>query len=168
MKLSANFFKSFNLTSLSFLALIARAFSTVLRCWAANPLKAFVTSRSTVEVAFGGSPALACGDGFRLADEEAAATEGFSSFNSGKAIISLAGGLGVTVSTAFAGTGAGAGAEGAGEGLTFSTTGLSDFNCAEMMAGSTGAPLTEDDAAGALRAGGVYLLIDDDRGGKSC
>jgi hypothetical protein len=37
-----------------------------------------------------------------------------------------------------------------------------------MMAGSTGAPLTVDCPVGARRAGGVYLLLEDARGGKSC
>jgi len=43
------------------------------------------------------------------------------------------------------------------------------LSCAEMIAGSTGAPLTVELAAGARRAGGVYLFSRlPDRGGKSC
>lgn len=57
----------------------------------------------------------------------------------------------------------------AGEGLLFSAAGLSGrANCAEMMAGSTGAPLTVAWPVGARRAGGVYLLLVAARGGKSC
>jgi hypothetical protein len=53
LKLFANFFKSFNLISLSFFAFVMRAFSTTLLSRVAKVLKAFVTSRSTVAVAFG-------------------------------------------------------------------------------------------------------------------
>jgi hypothetical protein len=41
------------LISLSFFAFVMRAFSTTLLSRVANVLKAFVTSRSTVAVAFG-------------------------------------------------------------------------------------------------------------------
>lgn len=60
------------------------------------------------------------------------------------------------------------GALGASKGLTFSPVGLA--SCDEMIAGSTGAPLTVDCPVGALLAGGVYLLpsLDDNNGGKSC
>lgn len=57
----------------------------------------------------------------------------------------------------------------AGAALTVSAAGLSGrASCEEMIAGSTGAPLTVDCPVGALLAGGVYLLFDDVRGGKSC
>jgi hypothetical protein len=53
--------------------------------------------------------------------------------------------------------------------LLFSAAGLSGrANCDNIIAGSTGAPLTVDWPVGARRAGGVYLLLDDVRGGKSC
>lgn len=58
---------------------------------------------------------------------------------------------------------------GAGATLAFSAAGLSGrASCEEMMAGSTGAPLTVDCPVGALLAGGVYLLFEEVRGGKSC
>ena len=41
-------------------------------------------------------------------------------------------------------------------------------SCEDMMAGSTGAPLTVACPVGARLAGGVYLLFDELRGGKSC
>lgn len=57
----------------------------------------------------------------------------------------------------------------AGAALVFSAVGLSGrASCEEMMAGSTGAPLTVDCPVGALLAGGVYLLFEEVRGGKSC
>ena len=59
---------------------------------------------------------------------------------------------------------------GLGDGF-LSVTALSGrANCEEMMAGSTGAPLTVDCPVGARRAGGVYLLplFEEVRGGKSC
>lgn len=40
-------------------------------------------------------------------------------------------------------------------------------SCADMIAGSTGAPLTVAWPVGARRAGGVYLLLEELRGGKS-
>ena len=40
-------------------------------------------------------------------------------------------------------------------------------SCADMMAGSTGAPLTVAWPVGARLAGGVYLLLDELNGGKS-
>lgn len=59
---------------------------------------------------------------------------------------------------------------GAGVTFAFSAAGLSGrASCDEMMAGSTGAPLTVDCPAGARLAGGVYLLLEEDvKGGKSC
>jgi hypothetical protein len=53
--------------------------------------------------------------------------------------------------------------------FVFSVAGLSGrANCEEMIAGSTGAPLTVDWPVGARRAGGVYLLFEEVNGGKSC
>lgn len=60
---------------------------------------------------------------------------------------------------------AGAGTAGA---LGFSAAGLSGrASWEDMIAGSTGAPLTVDCPVGARLAGGVYLLLEDERGGKS-
>jgi hypothetical protein len=53
--------------------------------------------------------------------------------------------------------------------LFFSAAGFSGrASCEDIIAGSTGAPLTVDCPVGARRAGGVYLLLEDVRGGKSC
>lgn len=53
--------------------------------------------------------------------------------------------------------------------LVFSAADFSGrANCEDMIAGSTGVPLTVDCAAGARLAGGIYLLLDEDKGGKSC
>lgn len=41
-------------------------------------------------------------------------------------------------------------------------------SCEDMIAGSTGAPLTVNCPVGALLAGGVYLLFDEGNGGKFC
>lgn len=61
------------------------------------------------------------------------------------------------------GTAAGAGT------LAFSAAGLSGrASCDDIMAGSTGAPLTVVCPVGGLLAGGVYLLFEEDSGGKSC
>lgn len=68
LKLSANFFSSINLTSLSALALLLRTFSALSRCWVAKVLNSFSTSRSTVEVALGAAmPSLPAGDIVRFA-----------------------------------------------------------------------------------------------------
>jgi hypothetical protein len=57
----------------------------------------------------------------------------------------------------------------AGGTLLFSVAGLSGrASCEDMIAGSTGAPLTVACPVGARRAGGVYLLPEGARGGKSC
>jgi hypothetical protein len=56
-------------------------------------------------------------------------------------------------------------------GLGRSAAGLSGrASCEDMMAGSTGAPLTVACPVGARLAGGVYLLLlfEEPRGGKSC
>lgn len=79
LKLSANLFKSFNLTSLSRLALIARLFSTVRLCWLAKLLKAFVTSLSTVAVAFGGVASGLAGATVRPAGSVVLGTDAFVS-----------------------------------------------------------------------------------------
>jgi hypothetical protein len=53
--------------------------------------------------------------------------------------------------------------------LFFSAAGFSGrASCEDIIAGSTGAPLTVDCPVGARRAGGVYLLLEDVRGGNSC
>ncbi len=41
-------------------------------------------------------------------------------------------------------------------------------SCEDMMAGSTGAPLTVACPVGGRLAGGVYLLFEELRGGNSC
>lgn len=57
----------------------------------------------------------------------------------------------------------------AGIALLFSTAGLSGrASCEDMIAGSTGAPMTVVCPVGGRRAGGVYLLLEDESGGKSC
>lgn len=71
----------------------------------------------------------------------------------------VVGGVAVSVLDAFA----------AGGIVTFSPGDLSGrASCEDMIAGSTGAPLTVDCPVGARRAGGVYLLPEGARGGKSC
>ena len=42
------------------------------------------------------------------------------------------------------------------------------LSCEDMMAGSNGAPLTVGCPVGARLAGGVYLLLVEPKGGKSC
>jgi hypothetical protein len=69
LKLLANFFNSVNLTTLSCSRLLLRTFRAVSRCWLANDLNEFKTSRSTVDVALG-VPSLTCGDRFRLVEPE--------------------------------------------------------------------------------------------------
>ena len=176
LKLSANFFRSFNLTSLSFLILAERIWSTFLRSRAANPLKALATACSTVAVvvvevvlvaavvvvlalavvaaALGVSCGFGCGEDAWLAVvatfESGVATE-LDSVVVGGVVVSALGGFA------------------AGAGLLFSAAGLSGrASCDDMMAGSTGAPATVAWPVGARRAGGVYLLFDAARGGKSC
>ena len=157
MKLSANFFKSFNLISLSFLALVWRIWSTFLLCEAAKVLKAVVTSRSTVAVAFGTPPGLTWGDAVRTADELVAAAAATLGSGVAAALVSFV--LGGVVTSGFATLTTGA--------LGFSAAGLSGREtCADMMAGSTGVPLTVGCVVGTRRAGGVYLL-EEVRGGKS-
>ena len=54
-------------------------------------------------------------------------------------------------------------------GFVFSDAGLSGrANCEDMIAGSTGAPLTVEVLVGVRLAGGVYFLAEEFRGGKSC
>jgi hypothetical protein len=182
LKLSANFFKSFNLTSLSFFILAERIWSTFLLSRAAKPLKALATACSTVAVvevvvafafavvvevvavavdvvvdvaaALGVSCGFGCGEGAWLL--EAAI---FDSGVATKLDSVVVGGVAVSALGAFA----------AGAGLLFSATGLSGrASCEDMIAGSTGAPLTVAWPVGARRAGGVYLLLEGARGGKSC
>lgn len=167
LKLSANFFKSFNLISLSFRALDWRMVSTFFLCWAAKPLKALATSRSTVAVALGTPAAAAWGEAVRLVDGPATVAGTLGSGVAATLDSVVVGGVETSaledaLEEVF-GT-----AEAAGV-LTFSAAGLSGgASCVEMMAGSTGAPLTVDEPVGALLAGGVYLLFDAASGGKSC
>lgn len=67
LKELANFFSSVNLTSLSALALLLRAFSAFCRCWLANDLNSFRTSCSTVEVALGAAVLVPLPEGLREA-----------------------------------------------------------------------------------------------------
>lgn len=128
LKLSANFFRSFNLISLSLRALADRIWSTFLRCCVAKFLKADATSLSTVAVWFGTPSGLTCGEAVRLV-LAAGVFAGFG-LDSAEALGSAATG-GVEDS--------GLATFGAGAALLFSAgTGF----CSDIMAGSTGAPLT--------------------------
>ena len=162
LKLSANFFRSFSLISLSFLALVDRACSTFFLCWTAKVLNAEATSRSTVAVAFGG-PSLRTSEVLQEVDDGAYKALGLASgvAVAGAAKLDSAVVGGVIMSTLVV--------LGAGAALLFSTTALSGrANCEDMIAGSTGAPMTVICPVGGLRAGGVYLLFEDESGGKSC
>jgi hypothetical protein len=124
-------------------------------------LKALATSRSTVAVALGVPSGLTCGEAVRLADVEAIEGVALASGVAAKLDSVVVGGV-VTSSLDTLGDGVN---------LVFSAAGLSGrTNCDDMMAGSTGAPLTVDCPVGARLAGGVYLLLllEDVRGGKSC
>ncbi len=123
-------------------------------------MKAIETSFSTVAVAFGAPSGLTCGDAVRLVNE---GVFDVLAFASGVAAVKLDSAVvrGVAAS--------GLAVFGAGAGLLFSLPGLSGrASCADMMAGSTGAPLTVDCPVGARLAGGVDLLLDNVRSGKSC
>ncbi len=186
LKLSANFFSSISLISLSALALLLRAFSAFFRCWVAKSLNEFSTSRSTVEVALGAAaPSLACGEMVRVLT--AAGRRGVAAFLLSFGFVSVALASDPLFSGAFAsvgfpsaffstgfpsGPGVGVGvAAGVAGPLEAGGTGLldsSDFDpgllpvldlmTEVMMAGSTGAPLTVAMPVGARRAGGVYLF----------
>jgi hypothetical protein len=107
-----------------------------------------------VAVALGVSCGFGCGEGAWLPE---AAT--FDSGVATKLDSVVVGGVAVSALGAFA----------AGAGLLFSAAGLSGrASCEDMIAGSTGAPLTVAWPVGARRAGGVYLLLEAVRGGKSC
>ncbi len=103
----------------------------------------------------------------RLAELEALAFTDFGSGVAAKLDSVVVGGVAISALGAGAGERTGAGAT-----LFVSAVGLFGFSdrasCDEMIAGSTGAPLTVDWPVGALLAGGVYLLLEDVRGGKSC
>lgn len=178
LKLSANFFSSINLTSLSAFALVLRTFSAFRRCWLANDLNSLRTSRSTVEVALGAMPwpSFAWGDIVRLvaADGRNEAEFWFVVLLStglccGEALLSGLGSVGLA-----AGDAAGASTLGSGWGLLSSCLGTAGwffcvFSCDDMIAGSTGTPFTVEEAVGARFAGGVYLLSRLlGKGGKSC
>lgn len=97
-------------------------------------MKALATSRSTVAVALGTPSDLTCGEAVRLAEEEVVAT-------------ALGSGVAVMLDSVVVGGVETSGLTGleAGVGLNFSTAGLSGrASCEEMIAGSTGAPLTVD------------------------
>lgn len=117
------------------------------------------TSTSTVAVAFGAALFLTCGEALRLVEDVCAAEATLSSAGVAVELDSVAA-VGVTAS--------GLEAFCAGD-VFFSAIGLSGrASCEDMMAGSTGAPGTVDCPVGARRAGGVYLLFEEERGGKSC
>ena len=119
-------------------------------------MKADATSLSTVAVWFGTPSGLTLGEAVRLA-LPAGVFAGFG-FSSAVALGSVAGGgVGVSVLAAF----------GAGAGAALLLSAATGF-CNEIMAGSTGAPLTVGCPVGARRAGGVYLLLEEVSGGKSC
>jgi hypothetical protein len=157
---SANFFKSLNLDSLSFLALVTRACSNLVRSREAKVLKAPATSRSTVAVAFGVVSAVTCGEAVRFAEVVAFDATDFESGVAMKLDSVVVGGVAASALIF-----------GLGDGF-LSVTDLSGrASWDEIMAGSTGAPLTVDWPVGARRAGGVYLLVlleVELRGGKSC
>ncbi len=116
-----------------------------------------MTSRSTVAVALGTPSVLTLGEAVRLADVAVTAV----SLGSGVAATLVSFVLGGVATSGFEGLGVGA--------FGFSAAGLSGrASCADMIAGSTGAPLTVGCPVGGLLAGGVYLLLDVVRGGKSC
>lgn len=92
------------------------------------------TSRSTVAVALGTPSGLTCGEAVRLAEDEVVAT-------------ALGSGVAVKLDSVVVGGVETSGFDGleAGEGLVFSAAGLSGrASCEDMIAGSTGAPLTVD------------------------
>jgi len=161
LKVSANFFKSLSLISLSFLSLLLRIDSTFLLCWVANVLKALATSRSTVAVAFGAPSVLTWGEAVLLAEEVVVDAEGFGSGVAEKLDSVVVGGVATSNLDGFA----------LAAPLALSAAALSGrASCDDMMAGSTGAPLTVACPEGARFAGGVYLLLEFEelKGGKSC
>jgi hypothetical protein len=122
-------------------------------------LKADATSRSTVAVAFGTPSGRTCGEAVRLVDAGTFDELGFASGVPVKLDSLVVGGVATSSLDALE----------AGVVLLFSAAGLSGrASCEDIIAGSTGAPLTVDCPVGARRAGGVYLLFEEVRGGKSC
>lgn len=121
-----------------------------------------MTSFSTVAVAFGAPSALTFGEAVRLLkdgvlDEVA--------FVSGVAVVKLEVAVvgGVAIS--------GLVVANTGLALVLSAVGLSGrASCEDIIAGSTGAPLTVACPVGGRLAGGVYLLpeLEYVKGGKSC
>jgi hypothetical protein len=125
-------------------------------------LKALATSRSTVAVALGTAAAAAWGEAVRLVDGPATVAGTLGSGVAATLDSVVVGGVETSALEVF-------GTAGAAGALAFSAAGFSGgASCVEMMAGSTGAPLTVDELVGALLAGGVYLLFDAASGGKSC
>lgn len=183
LKLLANFFSSVNLTSLSALALLLLAFSAFCRCWLAKLLKEFKTSRSTVEVAlsvlsFGSTEllresnaeaelmvAILSTDFDAWVLESEGGVEGFPSARLPSAVLSCEDfRLSVLATTPFRMESVEPCGLGSNEACCFFA---GAFSCDEMIAGSTGAPLTDASPVGARLAGGVYLLPPPDSGGKS-
>lgn len=110
-------------------------------------------------MAFGGPSARTCGEAVREVDD--GALEGIALISGVAVELSsvVGGGVAALTLVTFA----------AGAALLFSTVGLSGrANCEAMIAGSTGTPLTVDCPVGGRRAGGVYLLLEEDSGGNSC
>jgi hypothetical protein len=109
-------------------------------------------------VAFGAGSARTCGDAVRLVDAGVIVEVAFGSGVAAKLESVVGGGVATSGLVLFGVIMAA---------LLFSLAGFA--SCEDMIAGSTGAPLTVDCPVGALLAGGVYLLLllADDKGGKS-
>lgn len=111
-------------------------------------------------MALGTPSGLALGDAVRLLENEVLGTLVFASgVTAPKLEVFVDGGVVTSGFVVF----------GAGEALAFSVADLSGrAKSEEIIAGSTGAPLTVAVPVGGRLAGGVYLLLDVARGGKSC
>jgi hypothetical protein len=159
------------------LALVVLAFSAMNLWLDANVLNETNTSRSTVEVALGTAPSFICepeparvvpavgrtGAGSLVSSvgafEASALVSAVLPLAVDSAGLSATGVAGLSAVPEFFGSTV-FGVGGFGVGVL--------FNCDEMIAGSTGAPLTVAWPVGARRAGGVYLFSRLVNGGKSC
>ena len=174
MKLSANFLNSVSLTSLSAFAFVLRACAAFMRCWFANVLNSFKTSRSTVEVAlgapsfaWGGIGLMAAADGFNWMEFW---FDGLDSVALGWESVLVSGFVFEVLEIGGVAEASFLEAARAFASSTLAAAWPFGFlSWDDIMAGSTGAPLTVAEPVGARRAGGVYLFSRlPGRGGKSC